>query len=76
MHTRTCMYAYLCIIHVCVYSLDLYLGGRLVELEVNKIGLGLTPHDIEIGGCSPFTDGLYTKGTLAHTHRELIREWL
>ena len=23
-----------------------------------------------------FTDGLYTKGTRAHTHRELIREWL
>jgi len=23
----------------------------------------------------PFTDGSYTKGTRAHTHRELIREW-
>ena len=23
-----------------------------------------------------FSDGLYTKGTRAHTHRELIREWL
>jgi len=23
-----------------------------------------------------FTDGSYTKGTRAHTHRELIREWL
>jgi len=23
-----------------------------------------------------FTDGLYTKGTRAHTHSELIREWL
>jgi len=23
-----------------------------------------------------FTDGLCTKGTRAHTHRELIREWL
>ena len=23
-----------------------------------------------------FTEGLYTKGTRAHTHRELIREWL
>ena len=23
-----------------------------------------------------FTDGLYTKGARAHTHRELIREWL
>jgi len=22
------------------------------------------------------TNGLYTKGTRAHTHRELIREWL
>jgi len=22
------------------------------------------------------TDGLYTKGTFANTHRELIREWL
>jgi len=22
-----------------------------------------------------FTDGLYTKETRAHTHRELIREW-
>jgi len=22
------------------------------------------------------TDGLYIKGTRAHTHRELIREWL
>ena len=25
---------------------------------------------------SLFTDGAYTKGTRAHTHRELIREWL
>ena len=23
-----------------------------------------------------YTDDLYTKGTRAHTHRELIREWL
>jgi len=23
-----------------------------------------------------FTDGSYTKGTRAHTHRELIREWI
>jgi len=23
-----------------------------------------------------YTDGSYTKGTRAHTHRELIREWL
>jgi len=23
-----------------------------------------------------YTDALYTKGTRAHTHRELIREWL
>jgi len=23
-----------------------------------------------------YTDGLYTKGTRAHTHRVLIREWL
>jgi len=23
-----------------------------------------------------FTDGSYTKGKRAHTHRELIREWL
>jgi len=23
-----------------------------------------------------FTDGLYTKSTRAHTHRELIRDWL
>jgi len=23
-----------------------------------------------------FTDGSYTKGTRAHTHRELTREWL
>ena len=23
-----------------------------------------------------FTDGVYTKGTRAHTQRELIREWL
>jgi len=37
------------------------------------------------GGCifhlsvirkSCYTDGLYTKGARAHTHRELIREWL
>ena len=25
---------------------------------------------------SVFTNGLYTKGTRAHTQRELIREWL
>jgi len=24
---------------------------------------------------SSYTDGLYTKGTRAHTHRELICEW-
>jgi len=27
-------------------------------------------------GWDSFTDGLYTKGARAHTHRELIREWL
>jgi len=28
------------------------------------------------GDDDQFTDGVYTKGTRAHTHRELIREWL
>jgi len=36
-------------------------------------------HKFEVLGPVPvvtFTDGLYTKGTRAHTHRKLIRKWL
>ena len=29
-----------------------------------------------VDGHNVFTDGLYTQGTRARTHRELIREWL
>jgi len=32
--------------------------------------------DISLGAGDLFADGLYTKGTRAHTHRELIRAWL
>jgi len=37
-----------------------------------------TPPVLYLAGASPpaFTDGVYTKETRAHTHKELIREWL
>ena len=44
-------------------------GGSLLER--------LAPGLWQARGVKPtFTDGSYTKGTRAHTHRELIREWL
>jgi len=66
------MYMYVCIfiylfIYMCVY-IHVYIGltrsARADPLRMN------TPT------ISFFTDGSYTKGTRAHTHRELIREWL
>jgi len=32
--------------------------------------------NLSLADSHAFTDGLFTKGTRAHTHRELIREWL
>ena len=43
--------------------------GLFVEILENTHNSG-SPLD------NVFTDGSYTKGTQAHTHRELIRQWL
>ena len=51
----------------CVCHIPYNIGSGNI---VTKSALTFTPPSL------PYADGLNTKGTRAHTHRELIREWL
>jgi len=62
--------------HTCIHmKMNVYALGHDVPPRCGRDVVHKTHHQLHLVR-KVYTNGSYTKGTRAHTHRELIREWL
>jgi len=70
------MYAYSRVNSDLWYAKATHASLRLMRILAYRMEHDLNTFENILSSNASFTDGLYTKGTRAQTHSQLIREWL